>query len=363
MNKRSCLVQVVLFGLAILVLAMLVRRTFSAPEGGASAGGSGILSFLGLRKSGAQVSEAAKAAVSPQGTSQAGAPAAQGKGSPTLVATLDLKKQPIAAAAAPVAAAAQAISTPAELEMPGLSLLLSRPLMFPLPRLRGLAAGARFLYLSVYDTTRRAGFVYQVDKKSYAITQMRDLANNQHMQPGGMHLGKSLLWVPLTGEATDPNSTILGVDPITLEIRVSMSVPVRVGAVAEAENGLLYGFTDDGANLIEWSQDGRELRRKSADFLAAFYQDMEVIGGSLVCAGTGPEGGVIDVIDPSQLSLLRHYPCPAKSGSGQYVTGRGFAYSEGMFLFAPDEGNRPHILSYSLEPGLKLPDYIPGVAP
>jgi hypothetical protein len=250
------------------------------------------------------------------------------------------------------------------MSMPGLSLLLSRPLMFPEPRLRGLAASSRFYYLSLYDTTQRAGFVYQIDSKTYAITQMRSLAVGAHNQPGGIHLGKSLLWAPLTGEPTDPNGTILGLDPVTLEGRVTLGVPLRVAAVAEADNGLLYGFDDDGEWLLEWAQDGRELRRKPAEFLYARYFDLEVIGGSLVCAGVNRDGqGVLDVIDPGQLTLLRHYATPARSTNYQLVTGRGFAYVNERFLFAPDEGARPHILSYGLEPGLKLPDFIPSVAP
>jgi hypothetical protein len=188
---------------------------------------------------------------------------------------------------------------------------------------------------------------------------MREVTQEGRFELGGIHAGKRLLWVPVAGIGR--SSIILGLDLQYLKIEHRFKVDDYIVAVAEGNDGHLYGFNDDSTLIYEWMPDGQELR-KAANASGVRYQDMDVVRGSLLCAGVEPASGVIDVIDPVSLTLLARHHCFANGARGQWVTGKGFAYYDGVFYFLPDEGEFPMLMSYMLDSGVRLSDYVPSVS-
>lgn len=239
----------------------------------------------------------------------------------------------------------------------GLTLRLSRPLMFDVPRVQGLAADAQFFYIAASDAKQEHAILYQVYRSSYSIAKEQRLQSGDKNVLGGMHMGSEFLWAPLA-QKDAASSLVLAIDPKTLEVRRSFSVPDRIRAVAQGQDGHIYGFNYGSSFLYEWSIEGKTLR-KSPCAVGVQYQDMEIVRGSLVCTGMNQNGGiVIDVIDPASLSLLVRHRGNALSRAQNIITRAGFAFFKGEFYFLPDEGTRPMLMTYVLE-GTTLEAYVP----
>ena len=230
----------------------------------------------------------------------------------------------------------------------GLTLRLNQPLLFDAAQVQGLAATAHSFYVSAMDPHERIAFLYEVRRDTFTIAQMRMLQREDAYRLGGLHMGTELLWAPLAGDEGNERSLILGIDPRYLEIKLSFEVAERITAVAEGAEGHLYGINARGDLFYEWTPDGRELRRAPNPSGVA-YQDMERIHNSLVCAGVEASGGVLDVLAPSDFTILRRHYVDALSPSGNQVTRKGFAFAEGEFYFLPDDGLNPMLMIYVLE--------------
>jgi hypothetical protein len=231
--------------------------------------------------------------------------------------------------------------------------------MLKVPRIQGLAVTKEFFYVSSFNPQSRAALLFKVDRDTHMISTMREVMQEGRFELGGIHAGKRLLWVPVAGIGR--SSIILGLDLQYLKIEHRFKVDDYIVAVAEGNDGHLYGFNDDSTLIYEWMPDGQELR-KAANASGVRYQDMDVVRGSLLCAGVEPASGVIDVIDPVSLTLLARHHCFANGARGQWVTGKGFAYYDGVFYFLPDEGEFPMLMSYMLDSGVRLSDYVPSVS-
>jgi hypothetical protein len=241
----------------------------------------------------------------------------------------------------------------------GLTLRLNHPLLFDVAQVQGLAATSRSFYVSSVDPGQRIAFLYQVRRDTYSVAQVRMLQRETRYRLGGLHLGAELLWAPLAGDEGDDHSLVLGIDPRYLEVKRSFEVAERIAALAEGAGGQLYGINARGDLFYEWAPDGREVRRTPNPSGVA-YQDMEVVRGSLVCAGVEPTGGVLDVLDPAGFTILRRHHVDALSPGKNQVTRKGFAFAEGEFYFLPDDGPNPMLMTYVLE-GVDLDTFVPHV--
>jgi len=239
----------------------------------------------------------------------------------------------------------------------GLTLRLNQPLQLDAAQVQGLAATARSFYVSSVDPQQRIAFLYEVRRDTFAIAQVRMLQQGSKCYLGGISLGAELLWAPLRGDEGDDHSLILGIDPRYLEVKQTFEVADRIAAVAQGADGRLYGLNTRGDLFYEWAPDGHEVRRTPNPSGVA-YQDMEGVRGSLVCAGVDETGGMVDVLDPSDFSILRRHYVDALSPGGNQVTGKGFAFAEDEFYFLPDDGLNPMLMTYVLE-GETLDMFVP----
>ena len=269
----------------------------------------------------------------------------------------------------PVAALGKALSqqpVPTVMGIEGLALRLSRPLMFDIADVRGLAATSEFLYVAYAHSEKRMGVLSQIHRDTYASAQVRVLEKGTRHRLGGIHVGVDGLWAPLVGDDDDGggSSVILLLDPRSLEEARSFEVEDHIRAVAQGADGHIYGINEEATTWYEWDADGHELGRM-ANATATSYYDMEVVRGSLVCAGEARDDdavGVVDVIDPGTFAILARHHCYARSVGHNWVTQGGFAFVDGVFLFLPDGGKMPMLMTYILN-GVTLEEYVPRVGP
>ncbi len=332
--RKSCIVQLVIFVVILVVLALSVRRNITGTEAAQPAAG------------------LAAAPAPPTAVAQAAAPESHlGAFKAKLFAQpqQNQEAQPMAAVPLP---------TMPNTGIEGLTLRLSQPLMLKASRARGLAANERFLYAATYDPTLQSATIYQLHRASGTVAQVRNIQRDGKFVLGGIHAG-AMLWAPLASGDKDGPTLILGINPQSLEIERSFEAPDYIAAVAQSADGRVYGVNDGSAFFYEWSADG-QLLRQVANASGASYQDMEVVLGSLVCAGLDRDGGVLDVIDPRSLSLLARHRCNTRLSDESFVTHKGFAYADELFYFLPEDGDLPKVLVYALD-GQVLDRYVPSV--
>ena len=243
----------------------------------------------------------------------------------------------------------------------GLTLRLTHPLQLEVAETQGLAASARSLYVSSVDPRQRVAFLYEIRRDTYTVAQVRMLKQGGQYHLGGLHLGAELLWAPLSGDEGDPRSVILGFDPLYLEVKRSFEVGERIAAVAQGDDGHLFGVSARGDRFLEWTPDGKELRR-APNPSGVPYGDMEVVRGSLICAGVDQAGGVLDVVDPASLTILARHRADAISPGRQWVTRKGFAFDREAFYFLPDDGPNPMLMTYALD-NMTLEECVPSLRP
>ena len=232
----------------------------------------------------------------------------------------------------------------------GLHLQLSRPLMFDIGALGGLAAEGEHLYVAAWDDGAGAAVLYQVDRASYGIAQVRALAEEGTISVGGIDVSGGLVWVPLTRGGDSAGTLLVGVDARTLEVRERREAARDIAAVAAGGDGSLYGVTRDGALWLVWPSDDGPAREAAA-VGGARYTDLAEAGGSLVAVGTDGVSGVVDVIDPQGFTLLARHHSVAEGADGAWVTSGGLEVTDEAVLLLPEGGARPSLLTYVPEAG------------
>ena len=243
----------------------------------------------------------------------------------------------------------------------GLTLRLSRPLMFEIHGTPGLAATSEFFFVSSVSGESGHCVLTRVDRRSYGVDVQRSLEQYGQVDVGGMQLGPDGLWLALRSAGEVPSSVVLALAPESLELLHAFGVEDRIRAVAQDDQGRVFGINEPGTFFYEWDVAGNQIRRRP-NAASAQYVDMEIVRGSLVCAGQRRQewGGVIDIVDPETFTILARHASYARSLAGYSVTGGGFAYAGGVFFLLPDPGDKPMLMSYVLE-DVALQDFVPSV--
>ena len=325
--RKSCFVQLLLIALLVVALAMTVRRyLFPTLEGSDAKGTS--------------AQEQSKETESEDAPS------------------LSLRRFMSTASDKPDAGATQLPSPrPATMGLEGLALKLSAPLMIEVPQITGLAADETSFYVSSYDAEKDAGLVLQISRDSHTISQVRAVSDGPLNRLTALHAGAPYLWAVVARADVGGPSVLLGLDRQSLGVKKRIEVGVALRAVVEGRDGRIYGLGQESDRFYVWSADG-EVLGQVAISAGATYTDMDLVRGSLVCAGHDAQGGVLDVLDPESLTLLVRHRCYARIDSGEWVTDGGFAVEDGVFYFLPGQGKFPMLLSYELE-GTTLDEYVP----
>jgi hypothetical protein len=240
----------------------------------------------------------------------------------------------------------------------GLHLEMVRPLADVEIEVRGLAARSDVLYVTAYDPNTRLAWLHEIDRASRGVLRSLPLDEPGRGEPCGLHLAGDILWTCIS---TDDAAQVLGIDrgAWSVSFRVPLHGSLRV--VAQIDESCLMGVDRLGNKLYLWGSD-LSLQRTATNGSGAVYTDCEVLRGSLLCAGMDNSGAVLDVIDPTSLSLLTRHRATTRTLWGAYVAGNGVAFDGNGFLLAPAGGEFPLVWSYRLD-GIALPDYVPSTSP
>lgn len=251
-------------------------------------------------------------------------------------------------------------ATPSCRGIEGLSLVLARPLLtFEADEIvQGFAVDPQFQYVCVRGGERRETFIFKYHRHDGSIAQVRQLPHEADHAVEALWAGADVLWVSLC-HLTEDRGVMVAVDRDDLDIRRALPVTERIVALAQGVDGHVYGVSDEAAVFYTWSREGVLLRRWSVGG-GARYVDMDVVRGALVCVGTDAEGGVIDVIDPGTTSLLsRHRYCVPMPGHGQ-AQFSGLGYADETFYLLTRKADVPLVMSYELA-DIPLSLYVPSV--
>lgn len=220
---------------------------------------------------------------------------------------------------------------------------------------QGLAATDDWFWLTSVDRQAHAGCVYRVDRKTLRVEQQRQLALGEQFHPGGIQLAGNDLWVPLAEYRAHSTSTILRLDPNTLETRGSFGIDDHIGAIAADGRGTLYAGNWDCKQIITLSREGKILARTDNPTAVA-YQDIEWHDGLLWAVGRVREPApsraftsVVDTIDPKTWKLVRRYTLSGRTRSGGSDFGReGFTKLGDSLLLMPEDGPNTTIYRFKI---------------
>ena len=240
----------------------------------------------------------------------------------------------------------------------GLHLETVRPLADVEIEVRGLAATDDAFYVTAYDSNTGLAWLHEIDRASRAVLRSLPLDEPERGEPCGLHAAGDILWTCLS---TADRAEVLGIHRGAWEITYRVPLQGSLAVVAQIDEGRLMGMDRAGQRIYIWGGD-LGLQRTATHGSGAVYSDCEVIRGSLFCAGMGPDGAVLDVIDPSSLSLLTRHRATTRTLWGVYVASNGLAFDGQGFLLAPAGGELPLVWTYRLD-GIALPDYVPSTRP
>ncbi|MFO7697429.1 MAG: hypothetical protein R6X16_09765 [Anaerolineae bacterium] len=244
----------------------------------------------------------------------------------------------------------------------GLALESLRPLTTEPLTIYGLAASADMLYFAGCDGSGACGQVFALDASTFAPEGQIRVAVDGYPLPGGIQIRGDELWVWQLGGNEADMTLVVVLDRGSLQERVRLTLPGAARSLIVMPDGTLRGTSGDGDWFYRWASDGGAVSRQ-ANTAGATYSDCELLSGSMACAGILEDGaGVLDVLDPTEFSLLARHMANARTEGGDQVVGGAWAHSLGRFMFVPQRGELPILWTYALD-GISLQHYIPSLEP
>jgi len=247
----------------------------------------------------------------------------------------------------------QLAAAPAQASEPiPLDVQQSWPIAHATHHVQGLAATDELFYVSSVDRATKSGFVYRIDRRTLKVDKERRLAIGDQCHPGGMQLAAGKLWVPLAEYRRNSTSTILALDPATLETVASFTFDDHIGALAADGQGTLYAGNWDCLTIYALSEKGKILT-KVENPTGVAYQDFEFHAGQLWAAGRLKQDKkllpVVDVLDAKTWKLAERYLLRGETLSGDNDFCReGFCkLGENLFVL-PEDGPKSAVYRFAL---------------
>ncbi|MBX9790636.1 MAG: hypothetical protein K2Y37_17095 [Pirellulales bacterium] len=218
----------------------------------------------------------------------------------------------------------------------------SWPIAHDLHHVQGLAVSDQWFWITSVDRRARRGFVYRVARDSLKVVAQRDITLDRQIHPGGMQLAAERLWIPLAEYRPRSTSTVLELDPASLETLGKFTLADHLGGAAYDGRERLYAANWDARTIYLLDLQGKELERRDNPTGVA-YQDFEYHDGRLYAAGNTKIGGeptaVVDVIDVANWSLAARYVLrgQVRSGGSNFCR-EGFCKFGGSFYVLPEDG-------------------------
>ena len=268
---------------------------------------------------------------------------------------------------APASAAAAA---PRAIEPIDLKLTESWPIDHPLHHVQGLAVSDQWFWITSVDRRTRRGYVYRVSRETLKVVAERDITLDAQCHPGGMQLAADRLWVPVAEYRPRSTSSVLQLDPMSLETLDKFALADHLGGAAVDAGRRVYTANWDARTIYVLDAAGKELERHDNPTGVA-YQDFEFHEGKLYSAGStkldaagstkldaagntkvdGHPTAVVDVIDVAKWTLVDRYALRGelRSGGGNFCR-EGFCKFGDSFYVLPEDGPNATVYRFAVSP-------------
>ncbi|MBL9125338.1 MAG: hypothetical protein JNG90_17000 [Planctomycetaceae bacterium] len=239
-----------------------------------------------------------------------------------------------------------------ELRPRPISLVEQWPLEIPAHHVQGLAVTPENFWISSVDRGQRKGWVFRIDRRTSKIVAARDVTLGAQYHPGGMQVVRDGLWVPVAEYRPKSTTTVLKLDPQTLETLSSFAVDDHLGATACDGESTVWGVNWDSRQVYFFDLAGK-LKEKRDNPTGVAYQDLDYWDGLLFgCGATQVDDhrlAVVDGLDPKSCALQTRYELRGETRSGNNNFSReGFAKLDGDFYLLPEDGPASTVYRFAL---------------
>jgi hypothetical protein len=229
-----------------------------------------------------------------------------------------------------------------------LALVDKQALTFASHHVQGLAVSAEQYWISSVDRGAKQGFVFRVERSTGKVAAQRELSFGAQFHPGGIDLVDGALWVPVAEYRPRSSTTIVKLDPTTLETLASFTIDDHIGCLTVVAGEEIVAANWDARTFYRLSLTGKRLG-ESANPRAAAYQDLKTDGALILAAGTEKRDGVavpvVDRLNATTLALVsRWQPQGTLQTGGSNFCREGCAIFRGEIYLMPEDG--PHTTIY-----------------
>ncbi len=238
----------------------------------------------------------------------------------------------------------------------------SWPINHELHHVQGLAVTDQWFWITSVDRRARRGFVYRVSRETLKVVAQRDITLDAQCHPGGLQLTADRLWIPVAEYRPRSTSTMLQLDPTSLETVDKFALADHLGGAAVDAGQRIYTANWDARTIYVLDMAGKEVERRDNPTGVA-YQDFEFHDGKLYCAGStkldaagstklaGQPTAVVDVIDVANWSLVDRYALRgALLSGGSNFCREGFCKFGDNFYLLPEDGTSATVYRFAVEP-------------
>ncbi len=220
----------------------------------------------------------------------------------------------------------------------------------PTHHVQGLEVSDQWFWITAVDRAQRAGWVMRVDRASRRVEVERRIDRGGQIHPGGCQSDGRRLWVPVAEYRPRSTTTMLALDPLTLEEIAALPCDDHLGGLASDGDETLWGVNWDSRQFYVYRTNGQMVASHDNPTGVA-YQDLKWRAGWLVCGGQwrSPKGplAVVDVIDPQTWQCVaRYHPGGKVASGGQNFCREGCAWFDGDLYLLPEDGPRTRVYRF-----------------
>jgi hypothetical protein len=202
---------------------------------------------------------------------------------------------------------------------------------------QGIEADDAHLWVTSVDRNTQSGYLQEFSLPDGALIRETQVQDGARYHAGGVSGEGDSLWIPVAEYKPNSTSVIQKRSKRTLAIEKQFAAQDHIGCVA-VHGDTVIGGNWDSRNLYFWNTDGA-LLRKVPNPTQTSFQDMKVVGETLVASGGFPGGdGAIEWIDLATLKPLKRITV-GKTDRGASFTREGMLIRGDELMFLPEDGS------------------------
>lgn len=196
-----------------------------------------------------------------------------------------------------------------------------------LDHVQGIDTDGKLLWVSEVRRKEKRGLLHEFVLDSGKHLRSVDLTRGEQYHPGGISASGTSIWVPMAEYRPRSAATVVEVDKVSFEPKVTFSAADHLGAIAVWKGRLIAANWD----ARQFQDVGSGERRDNPH--PTRYQDMKIVGDDLVASGIA----AIDWLDPVTLALRKRVTV-GRTDRGVLFTQEGMAIHGGKLYLLPEDG-------------------------